>query len=125
MSERKKIIRFEDMQVWQDAQDFAVSTYEITKVFPKEERYSLTDQIRRASSSISANIAEGFGRRSHRDTAHFYKIANGSLLETKNFFYLAYRLDYIDENSKNDLINKSENLQNQISAILKYFKHHE
>ena len=120
----KKITRFEDMPVWQDSQNFAVAVYEITKHFPKDEIYGLTSQMRRASSSVSANIAEGFGRKSNGDTAHFYKIANGSLLETKNFIYLSVRLGYIDKDLESGLIKDAENLQNQISAILKYFKHH-
>jgi four helix bundle protein len=119
----KKITRFEDMPIWHDSQDFAVSVYETTKSFPSDEQYGLISQMRRSSSSISANIAEGFGRNSHKDTANFYRIANGSLLETKNFIYLAKRLGYINTEYETRLIEKSENLQNQISAILKYFKH--
>jgi four helix bundle protein len=124
MTDKVKITKFEDMQVWQDAQNFAVSVYEITKTYPKSEIYGLVSQMRRASSSISANIAEGFGRQSKKDTAHFYKIANGSLLETKNFIYLSKRLGYIDTSSENSLIKETESLQNQVNAIIRYFKAH-
>jgi four helix bundle protein len=120
-----KLTRFEDMQVWQDSQDFAVIVYATTKSFPGDELYALTSQMRRAASSISANIAEGFGRKSQKDTAHFYKIAYGSLLETKNFVYLSRRLNYISVESEIQLIESSEQLQKQINAILKYFKNHE
>lgn len=121
----RKITKFEDMDVWKDAQDYAVMVYELTKSFPVDELYGLTSQMRRCSSSVSANIAEGFGRKSQKDTAHFYKIANGSLLETKNFVYLAKRLEYMTLDKETQLIASSENLQNQISAILRYFNNNE
>lgn len=124
MINSSKISRFEDMPVWQDSQDFAVLIYGVTKVFPKDELYGLTSQLRRASSSVSANIAEGFGRRSNKDTSNYYKIAYGSLLETKNFVYLAKRLGYINTETEVQLINDSEHLQKQINAILRYFKLH-
>jgi four helix bundle protein len=122
MIDKKKINSFEDMPVWQDAQDYAVVIYLTTKKFPKEEQYALTSQLRRAASSISANIAEGFGRKSSKDKAQFYRIAYGSLLETKNFIYLATRLNYLREEGQTKLIDNSEHLQKQINAILAYFK---
>lgn len=117
----QKIQRFEDMQIWQDSQDFAVAVYDATKQFPGSERFAITDQLRRAASSISANIAEGFGRSSQKDMLHFYTIGYGSLLETKNFIYLARKLDYIDEILSDKLIEDSEALQKQFNAIKKYF----
>ena len=124
MSIHKKINNFEEMPVWQDAQDYAVAVYAITKNYPKEEKYALVDQMRRAASSVSANIAEGFGRNSdtHKETTRFYRIALGSLLEVKNFVYLSLRLDYISSEDADELVNMSENLHNQITAILKYFR---
>lgn len=122
MIEKEKIERFEDMQVWQDAQNLAVSVYSLTKSFPAEEQYALSNQMRRCSSSISANIAEGFGRKSSKDKSQFYRIAYGSLLETKNFIYLAQRLNYIPEATTVNLVNEIESLQRQINAILGYFK---
>lgn len=113
------------MRVWQDAQDFAVSIYAITKHFPDQERYALTDQMRRASSSISANIAEGFGRKSKKDMLHFYSISYGSLLESKNFIYLAKRLGYMNDTQQGALIDEVENLQKQLNAINTYFRNHE
>jgi four helix bundle protein len=122
---REKITRFEDMTVWQDSQTFAVRVYKLTKTFPKDELYGLTSQMRRASSSISANIAEGFGRNSQKDKAHFYHIALGSLLETKNFIYLGAKLDYIEKEEVTKLIEITESVHNQINAILKYFRNND
>ena len=91
-----KITSFEDLEVWRESQDLAVQVYKITKSFPKDEIFAMTNQIRRAVTSVSANIAEGFGRASTNDKIHFYTMAYGSLLEVKNFFYLAEKLEYID-----------------------------
>lgn len=120
-----KFIKFEEMPVWQDSQDFAVDIYKATEKFPKEELYSLVNQIRRSSSSISANIAEGFGRSTKKDRLRFYHIALGSLLETKNFIYLAGRLGYIDKAGLEALIDKSDKILDQIHAIRRYLSNNE
>lgn len=101
------VTKFEDLEVWQESQLFAVEIYHITRSFPKEEIYGITSQIRRAAASISANIAEGFGRHTNNDKLHFYTIAYGSLLEVKNFLYLAQKLEYIDEEILHNLIEHS------------------
>lgn len=108
---------FEDLQVWQESQNLAVEIYKITKKFPKEELFAMTSQLRRAASSISANLAEGFGRTAKNDKLHFYTIAYGSLLEVKNFLYLAERLDYIDRDNLDLLINHCTSCQRLINAF--------
>lgn len=118
----KKLTRFEDMTVWQESQELAVLIYSVTKKFPKEELYSITSQLRRAASSVSANIAEGFGRDSNKDKAHFYHIARGSLLETKNFIYLSAKLGYMSQEDVTKCIDTADSINNQITAILAYFK---
>ena len=90
-----KIQSFEQLHAWQEAQTLAVFVYTIIKQFPKNEIFGLTSQIKRASSSVSANIAEGFGRRTIADKLHFYAIAYGSLLETKNFPHLILSFENI------------------------------
>ena len=109
------------MPVWQESQSFAVEVYKITKNLPKEELYGLVSQLRRAASSVSANIAEGFGRSTSKDRLHFYHIALGSLLESKNFIYLAGRLSYIEQDEIKVLIKQSESIHKQITAIMRYF----
>ena len=115
----EKIKSFEQLVAWRKAQDFAVDIYSITKTFPKDEQFALTNQIRRASTSISANIAEGFGRRSKRDKQNFYVIAYGSLLEVKNFLYLSERLNYINTLTLQSLIEKSTDCQKLLNALIK------
>ncbi len=87
---------FENLEAWQKAIDLAVLTYTVTRNFPKEEMYALTSQMRRAASSVSANIAEGHGRYNIKEKIQFYTIANGSLAEIKSFCYLAERLEYLN-----------------------------
>lgn len=116
---------FEDLEVWQDAQALAVSIYKMTKQFPDDEKFGITGQIKRSASSISANIAEGFGRKTNLDKAHFYHIAYGSLLETKNFVYLSHKLGYISEADKSQKIDYIEHLQKQINGVFRYFNSNE
>lgn len=111
-----KITGFEQLRVWQESQKLAVNVYTATKNFPKDEVFALTNQLRRASSSISANIAEGFGRESTKDKRNFYTIAYGSLLETKNFIYLAQQLDYLSSEEVVNLIVQIEACQKLINA---------
>lgn len=101
------VSKFEDLEVWQETQSFAVEIYRVTRAFPRDEQYGITSQLRRAVTSISANIAEGFGRITKNDKLHFYTIAYGSLLEVKNFLYLAQKLQYIEKDTLSDLLRHS------------------
>lgn len=109
------------MEVWQESQLFAVEVYRVTENFPRSEVYGMTSQLRRASSSISANIAEGSGRTGTNDKLRFYTIAYGSLLETKNFLYLAQKLGYIDQDILNNLIEHSLMCQKLLNGLKRWF----
>lgn len=86
-----------ELVVWQKAMDMVVQVYRLSDRFPKSELYRLTSQLTRAAASVPANIAEGNGRSSRRDYAHFVSIARGSLNETETFLLLAIRLGYLSE----------------------------
>src|SRR5574337_190141 len=88
---------FEQLVAWQKAQDLAVHIYTLTKNFPSDEKFALTNQIRRAASSVPANLAEGYGRRGLKDKVNFYTISYGSILELKSHLYLAIRLGYLSQ----------------------------
>lgn len=88
---------FTDLRAWQEGHTLAVEIYKVTKVFPKEEMYSLVDQMRRAAISITSNIAEGFGRQSYKEKVQFYYVAQGSLTELKNQLLLARDIGYLKE----------------------------
>jgi four helix bundle protein len=85
---------FQDLIVWQKAHQFVLSIYKITKLFPKEELYGLTNQFRRAAVSIAANIAEGFRKNGKLDKLRFYNIAQGSLEECRYYLVLTQDLEY-------------------------------
>jgi len=85
---------FQDLIVWQKAHDLVLEIYRLTRMFPKEETYGLTSQLRRAAVSLPANIAEGFKKRGRNDKARFLNIAQGSLEETRYYLLLTRDLDY-------------------------------
>lgn len=90
-----RIESFTDLNVWKEGHKLVIMIYKITKQFPKEETYSLTDQMRRAASSVTANIAEGFGRQTYKEKVQFYYMSKGSLSELKNFILIAKDVDYL------------------------------
>lgn len=114
-----RVEKFEDLEAWKIAIDVAVKIYALTSTFPKLELYSLTNQMRRAAASVSANIAEGFGRYNTKEKMQFYKIANGSLLELKSFCYLSERLAYIDETQLETLLSIITSSQKLTSALIR------
>ncbi len=115
-----KSISFEDLIVWQRAHQFVLKTYELTKGFPKSEIYGLTNQFRRASVSIPANIAEGYKKKSPKDKLRFLNIAQGSLEECRYYLILTKDLNYKDDTSKEMdlLIEVSKLLNGYCKAIL-------
>ena len=92
-----KIESFTDLNVWTEGHDLVISIYKITRNFPKQETYSMTDQMRRAAASITANIAEGFGRQSYKEKVQFYYLSKGSLSELKNFILIARDIGYLSK----------------------------
>ena len=96
MATSKPARTFQDLLVWQKAHRFVLGVYALTAVFPKQETYGLSLQMRRAAVSIPANIAEGFRRRGKADKARFMNIAEGSVEECRYFLILAKDLGYSD-----------------------------
>ncbi len=87
---------FQELDAWKKAHALALNIYSVTGGFPQEERFGLVSQLRRAASSVPANIAEGFGRRSTRDFVRYLEIASGSLEETRYFLVLSRDLGYLN-----------------------------
>ena len=104
---------FTDLNVWKESHRLVLMVYKITTNFPPKETYSLTDQMRRAASSVTANIAEGFGRQTYKEKAQFYYLSQGSLLELKNFILIAKDVGYLDQNSFKQLTEQA-NISHQL-----------
>lgn len=124
-----QIKSFEDLEVWQLAIGLAVKVYKLTLLFPKSETYGLIDQLKRAVTSISANIAEGFGRYYYKDSVKFLYNARGSLFEVKSHLLIARQLNLIPTNKESeynltlkDIQNLGVKLNNFISAIIRKSK---
>ena len=94
MSEIKS---YQDLIVWQKAMDLVVLVYQATRLFPKEELYGLTSQVRRAVVSIPSNLAEGHARKSRAEFLNFVSIAQGSRAEVETQIMIAVRLSYIHQ----------------------------
>ncbi len=108
---------FEKLDVWQLSRNLAVEVYKISNDFPKEEKYGLSSQIRRAVISVSSNIAEGTSRQSGIEQARYTEIAYGSLLEVLNQLILASDLNYISIEKVNILRPKIEELVNKLYKL--------
>ncbi len=110
------MFRFEKLEVWQKAVDFADRVYAVTQRFPDDERFGLTSQMRRASVSISSNIAEGSGRSSDRDFARFIGIAYGSLMEVVSQAQVALRRAFLPSEARDELYERAEELARMLSG---------
>ncbi len=114
-----KIKNFTDLNTWKEAHKLVLEIYKLTEKFPKEERYSLIDQMRRASISITSNIAEGFSRNSYNEKIHFYGIAQGSTTELQNQIILSKDLSYLSTDNFKALFNQSIIVHKLINGIIK------
>jgi four helix bundle protein len=117
MERKKYLYAFEKLEVWQDARSFVKKVYAMSSSFPEKEKFGLTNQIRRASISIAANIAEGSSRLSKKDFAHFLQIAYSSLMEVLSHCYLAHDLLYINEENMIDIRENIYMISNKINAL--------
>ncbi len=110
---------FPELKVWQKAHELSLAVYRATACFPKEETYGLSAQLRRALSSIPTNIAEGCGRGSDADFAHFLQIAMGSSSETEYQLLLSRDLGYLAQDEYPALQECVQEVKRMISSLLK------
>ena len=109
--------RLKDLIVYQKSKDLVMSVYGILDSFPDSERFALSNQIRRAVVSIPSNIAEGMGRVSDKDQAHFFNIAYGSVMETYAQLDIAHDLGYVNDETFNKLESDLEEVSKMISVM--------
>lgn len=113
------ISTFYQLEVWQEAKGLCVEVYKVTKNFPKDELFGITTQMRRASSSVCANIAEGFGRYHFNDKIRFYYQARGSLVEVQNFLIISHELEYLGKEKYADLFKKTNEISKMLNGLIK------
>lgn len=118
MNDNKKIRSFTDLETWRQGHALVINIYKETKTFPKEEVYSLTDQMRRAAVSVTSNIAEGFGRQGCREKIQFYYLAQGSLTELKNQLLIARDIGYLQTNNFSYLADQSNHTHRLLQGLI-------
>jgi four helix bundle protein len=109
---------FEKLTIWQKSHEFTKQVYKITSKFPKSELYGITSQLRRASSSVPANIVEGHSRKGTKEFINFLSQARGSLSESQYFLILSKDLGYISSENFSDLINLSEEISKMLNSFI-------
>jgi four helix bundle protein len=114
------IYSFEKLEVYQLARKFKIDIKLMSQGFPKEERFDLISQINRSSASISANLAEGSGRSSNFDQAHFTNISYSTALETIDHLSTALDMKYINEEKYTELRIKLDAILNKLNSLYKY-----
>ena len=115
-------MEYNKLEVWVEARKLTNLVYDLSKVFPKEEIYGLTNQMRRCSVSIPSNIAEGCGRQTSKDTINFMHISRGSLYELETQCYVALDQKYIDENNFNIVFNQMQSCKKLLNGFINYYK---
>jgi four helix bundle protein len=113
----KMRFRFEKLEIWHDARRMNQIVYRLTRQFPREEQFAMISQIRRASTSVTSNIAEGSGRNSDKDFAHYLEQAYASLMELASTFYLALDEGYVKESDLGPLLDELEKLARRTAAL--------
>lgn len=111
-----------DLEVWKKSIDFVTELYKITAIFPKEELYGLTSQMRRAAVSIPSNIAEGAARKSNKEFIQFLYIALGSTVEIETQLIISKNLMLIDEVSFIELDKERNEIGRMLLGLIKYRK---
>lgn len=117
-----KFQKFEEIQAWQKAYDVTLLIYKITADANFAKDYGLKDQIRRASVSIMANIAEGHGRRTSVEFANFLNIARGSAAEVQSHLYIALGLNYINQKDFDEIYQKLTEISRMTLSLAQYLR---
>ncbi len=110
---------YRDLRVWQHAMELAVLCYQLARGFPKDELYGMTSQIRRASASVAANIAEGHGRDTRREFIQFLRVAQGSLKELETHVVLSQRVELSTPQRVAPVLEKCDALGKMLRALIR------
>lgn len=118
----KKTFNLEKLNVWNEGRNFRKRISKLTKKFPEFEKYKLADQMLRASRSVTANIAEGYGRFHYQENIQFCRQARGSLFELFDHLSVAYDEGYIDAGEIDDCKNQLFSLMRMLNGYIKYLE---
>ncbi len=110
---------FERLEVWKESIELVKMIYDVTKSFPISEKYGLTSQLRRATVSISSNLAEGSSRMSNKDKAHFTTLSFSSAMEVLNQIIIAKDLEYISEENYSEIRKNISKITNMLNSLRK------
>ncbi|NOX19552.1 MAG: four helix bundle protein [Chlorobi bacterium] len=113
---------FKEMKVWQESMVIAELIFRISEILPKKEDYGLTSQIRRSALSISANIAEAFGRKHNKDKINFYYYSRGSIMETQSHLEYGIRVGYFDSKNTVKIEKLLDDVHFEINKIIRTLK---
>jgi len=112
-----KINRFSDLTVWQKAHELTLATYKLTEKFPRSEQFGIVSQLRRSAASVSANIAEGFGRCTTKELLRCLQISRGELEERRYFMILSRDLKHISPAEFESINNRCDSVGQLINAL--------
>ena len=110
---------YKNLTIWKSSIDLLEREYKLSKLFPPDEKFGLTSQLRRASVSVPSNIAEGYCRQAQKEKAHFISIAIGSLAEVETQIIIANKLGYLENQLTEDLMSKINSIQKQSISLRK------
>ncbi len=111
-----------NLDVWKESRKLSLSFYNITKLFPDNEQFGLTSQMRRCAISVPSNIAEGCGRSAPKDTVRFLYIARGSLYELETQLFLAHDLNFLNKVTLDDKLEEIITCKKLLNGFIKYYK---
>ena len=116
-----EINSYRDLDVWKQSRLLVKNVYQLSKLFPKEEQFGLTNQVRRAAISVPSNIAEGSGRNHSKDSIQFFFIARGSLYEIETQLIIAFDLEYISDSQLHEVLEHIARCKKTIKRLYKLF----
>ncbi len=116
--EKIEVKSFTDLLVWQKSMNLIEQVYLLVANFPREEKYGLSDQVRRSSVSIAANIAEGHGRSSTKYYLQFLRISKGSANELYTLLNIALRVNYVSQEEFNEIISSLNEVSKMLSGLV-------
>ena len=119
MTEADKIRSYRDLRVWQEGIALAEACYLLTKRFPKDELFGMTSQIRRAATSVPANIAEGYGRDSTGEYIQFLRVSQGSLKELETHLALSSRVGLVADSETKSVLEECDRLGKMLHRLIR------